>query len=76
MEKDFLDREHGLQELAKAYISVKNGDAGCVMIVLEDDSMMVHTCNISAPEALRATTKAVDVLGQAIYKALSELERS
>lgn len=73
MQKDLLDREHGLQELAKAYLAVRDGKAGCVMIVVEEDSLNVQTCNVSPAEAIRVTAKAIDIISNEVFQALTNM---
>lgn len=72
--KDKYSREHALNELAKAYMAVRDGKAGCVMVVVQDDGLEVQTCNVNPAEAMRIAVKAADILTDEVYIKLVEIK--
>lgn len=60
--KDPIDREQGLQELAKAYLAVRDGKASCVMILIDENHLSVQTANVSVAEAVQAVAHANTIL--------------
>lgn len=56
------NREQGLTELGAAYMKVRDGKAGCVMILIENEQIMLQTANVSTAEALQAVAQANGIL--------------
>lgn len=69
------DREKGLQNIAKAYLDVRDGKAKCVMIVMMDDELQMHTGDASAVECMEMIARANVVISKELaYTLVATLE--
>lgn len=66
-------RESGLQNIAKAYMDVRDGKAICVMIVIRGDDFEIHSGNASPVECLEMIARANVVVAKEVTTALDDV---
>lgn len=79
-EEMFKGREATLNDIAQAYIDVKNEKAQCVMIVIKDGFLNIHSGNMTGNETMLALAEAnnmvvkqMDDYYEGLYQKLQEI---
>lgn len=67
------NREKGLQNIAQAYLDLKDGKAMCVMVVVRGDELEIHSGNATASESLQMISRANSVIAQELADTLDAL---
>lgn len=66
-------REDGLNQIGQAYLDVKNGKAGVVMICVRDGDVTVQTAGISTVDGASLVAQANSIMVAEMRKAMAEL---
>lgn len=66
-------REAGLQNIAKAYMDVRDGKAICVMIVIREDDLEIHSGDATPVECLEMISRANVVVAKEVTTALDDV---
>ena len=68
-----LGRENSLQALGNAYMKVRDGKAGCVLITLEGEEMQINQSNLTMREAAMLVSTAMHLFMDEFTQTLEDI---
>jgi hypothetical protein len=70
-----VGREKSLQALGNAYMKVRDGKAGCVLITLENEEMQISQSNLTIREAAMLMSTAMHLLLDEFTQTLEDIRK-